>query len=478
MFYLRNRIYHIKIYNLLYKILLFLLIFLTSSLVWGQDSLLMQFPSDYLSIVSKKMNDLEQKLDKGGRKALENFQKCELRIYRRLLQKDSVSASLFLHSAQQQYQQQEQKLLSSKEVAHYLPFLDTLKTSLSFLDENRELACNIPEVSGQVKEAMEQVQQMEGGLAKAEQIEQFIKQRRAQIREQLGSLLLGAELKKINKQVYYYSAQLSEYKELIKDRRKVERKALALLTKHPAFKKYFARNSQFASLFRIPEDGSGNVSLDGLQTRAAVQQLVYSKVGNGGSQFLQAQLNTAQKATGSTPQVPAMHLAKKKKSRSDFAPNSQKTKPLLKRLEYGSNVQFGKVNQLLPTTADLAISVGYKLNDAGTIGVGSSYKLGLGRGLGHIRFSDQGYTLRSFIDWRLKGNFYITGGYEQLNLVQLPSTASHPVRQWQESGLIGASRKYTISPRLKGNLQLMFDFLSYQSIPKRQPIIFRTGWHF
>lgn len=81
----------------------------------------------------------------------------------------------------------------------------------------------------------------------------------------------------------------------------------------------------------------------------------------------------------------------------DFKPNTQKTKFFLKRLEYGFDVDFGKNNSLMPGTAKVASSLGYKLSDKFITGIGLGYSLGLGS-IEHISFSHQGVSLRSFMD--------------------------------------------------------------------------------
>src|SRR3954465_7422251 len=74
----------------------------------------------------------------------------------------------------------------------------------------------------------------------------------------------------------------------------------------------------------------------------------------------------------------------------DFKPNGQKTKSFLQRLELGSNIQSQKSTNFFPATTDIGLSVGYKLNNKSVIGVGASYKIGLGRGWNNIHFSSQG----------------------------------------------------------------------------------------
>jgi hypothetical protein len=121
------------------------------------------------------------------------------------------------------------------------------------------------------------------------------------------------------------------------------------------------------------------------------------------------------------------------------------------------------------------------------MGVGASYKLGLGRGWNNIRFSNEGVGLRSYVEWQIPspfggsrkgaGSLFISGGYEQnyrtlfSSLEQLRNYSS-----WQSSGLIGLSKKYSVSKKLKGSVQLLWDFLSYRQVPQTQAILFRIGY--
>ena len=160
----------------------------------------------------------------------------------------------------------------------------------------------------------------------------------------------------------------------------------------------------------------------------------------------------------------------------DFKPNSQKTKSLLKRLEYTADVQFGKTNSLLPSTANIGLGIGYKLNDKSIAGIGLSYKVGMGT-LQYISITHQGLGLRSYADYKIKGSFFLSGGYEMnynaafKNIEQLKNYEA-----WQRSALIGLSKKYKISKKVKGEMKLLYDMLANQHLPVSQPIIFRAGY--
>ena len=175
----------------------------------------------------------------------------------------------------------------------------------------------------------------------------------------------------------------------------------------------------------------------------------------------------------------------------NFKPNNQRTKSFWKRLEYGTNLQTAHGNYFYPTTTDMGLSVGYKLNNNSTIGIGGSYKMGWGQNIQHIALSSQGASLRSFLDTKLKGSFYVSGGFEynyQPLSVTMQSTNTNGSQtpplagwsDWQQSGLIGFSKIISVKTKFfkQTRLQLMWDFLSYEQVPRAQPIKFRVGYNF
>jgi hypothetical protein len=165
----------------------------------------------------------------------------------------------------------------------------------------------------------------------------------------------------------------------------------------------------------------------------------------------------------------------------DFRGNTQKTKPFFKRLELGTNVQTLRPTGLFPSTSDLGLSVGFKLSDDAVIGAGASYKIGWGKDIQHVKITQQGAGLRSFLDIKLKKTYWITGGFE-MNY----RTIFHTIEQlknrtaWQQSCLIGISKKLPLESKLikKANAQLLFDFLSAYQVPRTQSLIFRIGYNF
>lgn len=452
--------------------------------------------------INSRVARLTEKVEEKALKTLEKFEKHEKKLQKKLAAKDSLSAANLFPSLTQKAQKAENiyKQLAaelkvpsaSKTLNEYIPQFDSLKTSLKFLNQPSALTSKLPTgITEKIKLANTNIQSLETKLQQANEIKNYMKERKQLLKEQFEKYGMPKELKKLNKQVYYYQQQLNEYKDLLKDPKKIEARAIAELRKLPVFTEFMKKNSQLAQLFRLPDNYGNEEILAGLQTRASVQNQLQERFGasassataaGGATSYLQQQMSVAQgelsklKDKVNNPGGGSSDL-----EMPDFKPNSQKTKSFLKRIEYGANVQSQKTNSLLPVTSDLALTAGYKLNDKSVIGIGASYKLGWGSGWKDIKITNEGVGLRSYLDWKLKPifgkieGFWISGGYEQ-NYQRAFSGINQlkDLNAWQTSGLMGLTKKYKIGKKTN-NLQLLWDFLSYRQLPRRQPVLFRVG---
>jgi CII-binding regulator of phage lambda lysogenization HflD len=462
---------------------LFWVVFISTAYSQTSDSLT-TLPSRYFNNISSKTSSLNQKLDKKSDKAIEQLSKREEKIRRKLERIDSNKAKEIFGDANQKYQQLQQKLCNPGKLTHYIPYLDTLKTSFKFLEQNNFTGTATKEFT----DAFSKVIELESKLQKADDVKQFLKERREYLKQQLENLGLAKDLKKINKQVYYYSAQVNEYKAMIHDKKRMEKKAIELLSKTKLFQDFMQKNSMLASLFHLngdPNDPANQASLVGLQTRTQVNGLIQQQLASGGpnaQSMMQQNLQQAQSQLQTLKnKITQFGGSSSEDEIPDFKPNNQKTKSFLQRLELGSNFQTQKSSAYFPVTSDIGLSVGYKLNDKSVIGIGASYKLGWGQGWNNMHMSSEGVGLRSYVDVKLKGSFFVSGGYEQNYRTSFTSVQQlKEYSAWQQSGLIGLSKIVNVKSKLfkKTKLQLLFDFLSYQQLPRTQPIIFRLGYNF
>jgi hypothetical protein len=204
--------------------------------------------------------------------------------------------------------------------------------------------------------------------------------------------------------------------------------------------------------------------------------------GTGGAAALQSNLQLAQsQLAGYKSKLSQLGSGNGDMDMPNFKPNDQKTKTFWKRLEYGADFQTTRNNYYFPMVTDFGLSLGYKLGHNNIIGVGASYKLGWGNGIQHIAFTNEGVGLRSFLQIAVKGSFSATGGFEYNYTT--PFTSYQQLKQiqyWTKSGLIGATKTVSLKSRVfkKTSLSLLWDFLSYQQVPRTQPILFRIGYNF
>jgi hypothetical protein len=421
--------------------------------------------SKVINGLEKQYSSLQSKLDKQSAKLLSKMRRKEDKLHAKLSDIDSIKAQeVFTDDVKQKYQNLQSNLtkttdkLSNFPLKEYIPGLDSVETSLSFLMKNQ----NLPTDKLQQLQALtSKLKNLEGQLQKANDIQAFIKEREADLKDQLMNLGLTKQLLGINKQAYYYEAQLAQYKELLNDKEKLKEKVLELARTLPAFQKFWQKNSYLAALFPMPANYGTPQALAGLQTRASVQNLINQRLGSitstassagGGGNYFQQQLNAAQAQLNQLKDKLnkfSNGSGSSNVTMPDFKQNDQKTKSFFKRLEYGFNIQSQPRQYFLPATSDLALTLGYKLSDNKRFAVSASYKVGWGNGFKDIHISSEGIGFRSNIDVKVPpvakgkmfGSLWISGGFEYNYLSSFRSLRDlhNNVDVWQRSALLGIS---------------------------------------
>jgi len=444
------------------------------------------FPFKFFSRIQNRTASLDEQLTRQTEKYLQKMARREERLRKKLYKVDSTAAKNLFAGSAERYTALAQKLgndTGSKSslglTGEYQAYTDSLQGMLKFMGDNPKAIASL-----------KQLQSLQAKMHDADQVKEYIRERKQQISQYIQQHanfrnLLGKDYQGLNQDVYYYSQQVKEYKEMLNDPDKLTKEALTFLNKLPAFQAFMKQNSQLAGLFSLPANYGNPATLAGLQTRDQVASLINQQVaagGAGGQAALQANLQSAQsQLDGYKDKLSKLGAGSGDIDMPNFKPNDQKTKSFWRRLEYGTNFQTTRNNYFFPTVSDFGLSVGYKLTDRSTIGVGLSYKLGWGNGIQHIAFSSQGAGLRSFIEIKIKGSFSASGGME-LNHTT-PFARFQQLRNWEDwtkSGLIGVTKTVSMKSRVfkKTKVQLLWDFLSYQQVPRTQAVIFRIGYNF
>ena len=476
------------------------------------------FPGKLLARIQRKASGLNGQLTNVTESNLRQMQAREQKLQRKLMAIDPAGAQTLFAGSAQRYAALEQQIRqdtgSRKQALSgvYPAYLDSLQGSVKFLQQNPGVLGGLsspaggaglsPQVNAQLQGAGAQLQALQAKMGDADQVQAFLQQRKQLIGQYLVQHGLSTgPLSKIyggmNQQVYYYSQQLRQYKEMWTNPDQMTQKALAVLNRLPAFQTFMKDNSMLGGLFHLPGSYSAPQAISGLQTKAQVAALVQAQTGSaagaggvsaggasagGGMDALQSNLQNAQSQLDNyKSKLSSLGTGNGDMDMPNFKPNDQKTKTFWKRLEYGADFQTTHTNYYFPMVTDFGASLGYKLGHNNVIGIGASYKLGWGNGIQHIAFSSQGVGLRSFVQIHIKASFSATGGFEYNYTTPFASFQDLKlIQNWTKSGLIGVTKTVSLKNRVfkKTSVSLLWDFLSYQQVPQTQAFLFRIGYTF
>jgi hypothetical protein len=493
-----------QLYRILFTVLTVVLLCTLQSKAQTNSSkvdTIIHLPLKYFNQIDNKIDKYNSRIISKTEKALTKLSRWENKI-KTLLQKLNPEAAERLFGNNQTtfstllQKIQEGKTIAENYEAKYDEYRDKLRSSVSYLQRQKDaLKANVIQP---LSETDQKLTALEDNIKNSEALEQFIKERKKKLIDQSIQYIGKSKyLAKISKESFYYVATLRNYKELFRDQKKAEQLVLTILNKIPAFTKFIQENSMLAQLFGSPNAPASAANLAGLQTRASVNTLIQNQIAAGGpnaQQVMQQNFQQAQselsklkdkvlKAGGSSSDMEAWDPSPL--GRSGGAPQENKAKTLRQRLELGTNLQTQKATNYFPNRSDIGLSLGYKLSNKSTIGIGGSFSLGFGRGWNNIRISSQGASARTFLESKIKGSFFLSGAYELNYREQLRITngvVAPPSGGWgpQQSGLVGISKTVSVKSKLfkKTSVKLLWDFLSFQNLPRSQPIIFRVGYGF
>lgn len=453
-----------------------------------------QFQEKYFSTVSNKLSTFNNDLEKHTQKFLNRLIRLEKKMQQKVAKKDSVIAKeLFTYSIDslnkfKQLLQAGSSISNGNLKGEYFPYLDTLQQSLGFLSKGKQLQETDNFLKSKLNASLNLTEQLKDRLMLTKKINEYLKDRKAVLMSRVKDFSgLTDNLKKLGKDVWYYQSRVHELKSTLSDRKKIEQLLLGALNKIPAFQQFVQQNAQLAGMFASPVTfpglaGGNTPVVNGLTPRAAIQQSIQNAIPTSGSdanQLVQQQIN------GAASQIDALRNkinelgGMKDQDMPDFTPNAQRTRSFLKRLEFGTNLQFGGHTDLLPAYSDIGMQAGYKLNDKWSAGIGLGYRLGLGKGWKDIQLTSESIGFRTYLKSKLKKKFYVQGGAEWNYMTRFDSIDElKDVNAWQTRALLGVGKTYRVSKKLSGNVQLLYDFLHNRHKPVTQPLLFRIGYNF
>lgn len=445
-------------------------------------------PSKLVAQSQKKWSAYKTQLMRRAEKQLSAVKKTDLGMYQQLYNFDSTAAkNLYPEGIDKLYDakiagiRSESTAVVTAVTGSYQPYVDSLRGILSFADRYTSGGA-----ATKVKESLAGLNELQGKLQEADQVKEFIQQRKALIKEYLSQYKslpsgLKSSYDKLNKDLYYYSAQLREYKDALNEPDKLLKKTLQVMDKVPAFKSFMEKHSMLSELFGSSSAAESVLrgSAD-LVTRDQIQSRIQTQITGGGAGAagaLSQQLRTARqqidnlqsKVMANGPDAGNVDLP------DGYTPNNLKKKTLWQRLEYSWNLQNQPATGVLPVISALGLSAGYKFSDNTVAGIGAAYQLGLGKGINDMKLSNQGLGLRTFFDMKLKNTFWLSAGAEENYMHEFSKIDDiNQLKFWQQSALIGIMKKTKIGKQTN-SIQVLFDVLASRQVPRAQPLKIRLA---
>jgi hypothetical protein len=484
---------------------------LHSAYSYGQDTNtttipnITEVPLKFIKNTNDKIEKYSDRLTLKTLRTLEKLAKFESKIYKLLLKADPNVANQLFGEGKETFASmlakiKEGKSLAENASAKYSQYTDELTTHIKYIETQKDQLDK--KFVKPLEKAVIQTKKLRETEGETETAERLIKERKKELLTQAYKVLgKNKYIGKIQQETFYYGETLKNYKEIFSEPGRAEQKALELLGKIPAVKDFVQQNSMLASLFGSPSPAaSGNASLAGLQTRASIQDLISNRIAAGGPNAaaqISANMQAAQaeltKLKDKIIKAGSSSTIEGEDGLPSFQKKDLKSKTFKQRLELGSNFQFGRPNRIVASQADVAMSLGYKLSQSKICGLGISYKLNYGS-IKNFYLQHGGVGLRSFMDWKIKKQFFITGSFElnynesfkNFSEIQNANGTTGIGNAWAQSGLIGLTKKISFAPAkggktklIKGTkVQLLFDMLYNTHVIPTQMLVFRIGQNF
>lgn len=454
-----------------------------SKLLSMQEGLI-SLPNKLLNNLENKVSRLERQLEKSRKRYMANLKRYEKKLFQEYTRKDSTGARNVFGDIDSVYAELERSSKQRVQEAgpkqqYYNGRLDSVYTTLRFLSAETLTKSGHSHKMKELNSAIGSYSRLQQRFTEDSYTEQFLIERRRLIVQKLTEAGMGKQLKVYQQQVQYYQQHLRQTRDMLSQPDKLAAHLIAYASRLPLFRSFMEKHSAFAAIFPQVDPQILMVNSGSMQTRSALQTQMGSTLGSNNPQALlqqslgqaEAQLNSLKDKLSAGSFGDAGELPTTKT-------NEEKTRSFWKRLEVGGNLQSARSTSYFPTTSDLGLSVGYKLNPRSVVGVGASYKIGWGSSWQRIRVTHEGVGLRSFLDWKLKGSFWMSGGAELNHRQRIGDIGllSNP-GNWQQSALIGITRKFKVG-KAKTDARLLYDFLWNQQIPRTQPLVFRVGYTF
>ena len=282
----------------------------------------------------------------------------------------------------------------------------------------------------------------------------------------------GKWLTKMEKERYYYTAQINEYRKTLRDPSALDEKLMSALRRDPRFSDFIA------TLPAKPQNP------EKMQPRQLVQQMMKSQaaaIDPDPAQLLREAKSKGKDVLGDlSNQATSFGNMDNAAQMPKFTPNPYKTKSFWQRIDVGFNLQFDGRTRFLPSTGVAGAQASFNFDPKFSVGVLANYRFGMGE-IKNIHFSHIGAGYGAFVNYKIWKSLGVQVGYERnwrdkRSNLQPETQNPKPETSWTTSALAGLTWEYGIGRKARGTVGVFFDALYKQHTPETNAVIWRMGW--
>lgn len=160
-------------------------------------------------------------------------------------------------------------------------------------------------------------------------------------------------------------------------------------------------------------------------------------------------------------------------------PNPMRGKPFKDRLVLGLTLQ---IHQAQTPNMDISPFAAYRLTERLSLGLGGNYRLMTKNDFKGLTREGAVYGGRGFAELKIYKGIFAHAGYEMMKSPQreaLVNTRSEREgKVWVDGLMIGAGKDYKIARYIKGNMQVLYNFLNEMNSPYQNKVMVRLGFSF
>ena len=277
----------------------------------------------------------------------------------------------------------------------------------------------------------------------------------------------GKWLGKMEKERYYYTTQINEYRKTLRDPSNLDDKLMDALRRDPRF-------SDFAAALPAKPQNP-----EKMQPRQLVKQMMQSQaeaIDPDPEKLLSDAKTKGKDLLGNLSNQSSLYGSLDNAAQMPkFTPNPYKTKSFWQRIDVGFNLQFDNRTLFLPSTGVAGAQASFNFDPRLSIGALANYRFGMGE-IKNIQFSHAGAGYGAFANYKIWKALGVQSGYERNWRAEMEMNEIRYPAAWTSSALVGLTYEYGIGKKAKATVGVFFDALYKQHTPETNAVLWRMGW--